>query len=157
MLLLARALPSLWGGSHPILDIEDRRRHGRRTTRGASILSQTVDANDKASQAAAPALRAPFAWEKNYPASIAWNAPIPSGTIPALFARAVADYETRSAIEFRDRSISFGDLGRAAERMASAFLSHGLKPQDAIAIYLPNTPLHPIAFFGALKAGGKVV
>jgi long-chain acyl-CoA synthetase len=103
------------------------------------------------------AKRAPFAWEKHYPPGLAWDTPIRVGTIPALLAEAVADHAGRTAIEFRDRDISYAELGRAADAMAAAFLQRGFKSQEAIAIYLPNTPMHPIAFFGGLKAGGKIV
>ena len=98
-----------------------------------------------------------FAWEKHYPPGLAWDAPIGVGTIPALFAQAAAEYAGRNAIEFRDRLISFAELERAADAMGLAFLKRGLKGREAIAIYLPNSPLHPIVFFGGLKAGGKIV
>jgi long-chain acyl-CoA synthetase len=101
--------------------------------------------------------RVPFAWEKHYPPGAAWDTAIRVGTIPALFAKAVAEHASRPAIEFRDNRISYAELGRAAEAMAAALVKRGVKPQDAIAIYLPNTPLHPITFFGSLKAGAKIV
>jgi long-chain acyl-CoA synthetase len=101
--------------------------------------------------------RVPFAWEKHYPPGAAWDTPIQVGTIPALFAKAVVEHASRPAIEFRDNKISYAELGRAAEAMAAALGKRGVKPQDAIAVYLPNTPLHPITFFGGLKAGAKIV
>ena len=101
--------------------------------------------------------RSPFVWEKHYPPGLAWDTPIGVGTIPALFGQAVADHASRTAIEYRDRPISFAELGRAVDATASAFLKRGLKAQEAIAIYLPNSPLHPVVFFGGLKAGGKIV
>ena len=120
-------------------------------------MSPAPDAQQETAISTAPPKRPPFAWEKHYPPRLAWDAPIQLGTVPALFARAVADHAKRAAIDFRDRPIGYAELGRAVDAMASAFLKRGLKPQDAIAIYLPNTPLHPIAFFGGLKAGGKIV
>jgi long-chain acyl-CoA synthetase len=124
--------------------------------RVALILSPTL-VKEEAATSAASAKRAPFAWEKHYPPGLAWDAPIRIGTIPALFAKTVAAHANNTAIEFRDRLIGYGELGRAADAMAAAFLKRGLKPQEAIASYLPNTPMHPIAFFGGLKAGGKIV
>jgi long-chain acyl-CoA synthetase len=112
---------------------------------------------DAAARSASPTKRTPFVWEKHYPPGLAWDTPIGVETIQALFARAVADHASRTAIEFRDRPISFAELGRAVDAMAAVFLTRGLRPQEAIAVYLPNSPLHPIAFFGGLKAGGKIV
>jgi long-chain acyl-CoA synthetase len=120
-------------------------------------LSPPPDAQQETAILTPATKRRPFAWEKHYPPGLAWDAPLQLGTVPALFAQAVADHSDRTAIDFRDRLIGFAELGRAVDAMGSAFLKRGVKPQDAIAIYLPNTPLHPIAFFGGLKAGGKIV
>jgi long-chain acyl-CoA synthetase len=124
--------------------------------RVAHILSPAL-VEEAAATSPTPAKRPPFAWEKHYPPGLVWDAPIRPGTVPALFAQAVADHAGRTAIEFRDRPITFTALGRAVDAMAAALLKDGLKPQEAIAIYLPNSPLHPIALFGGLKAGGKIV
>jgi long-chain acyl-CoA synthetase len=99
----------------------------------------------------------PFAWEKQYPPGMSWDAPIRVGTLPALLAQSAADYDDHTAIEFRDRLITYTELGGAVDAMAAAFLRRGLTAQQAIAIYLPNTPMHPIGFFGGLKAGAKIV
>jgi long-chain acyl-CoA synthetase len=119
-------------------------------------LSPALDVKTNAAAARTPA-RSPFPWEKHYPPGVAWDAPIEPGTVPALFAQGVAEHKNRIAIEFRDRPIAFAELGRAVDAMAAALLRRGVKPQEAIAIYLPNTPLHPITFFGGLQAGAKIV
>ncbi len=125
--------------------------------RVAANLSPATEAQQETAILTPAAKRVPFAWEKHYPPGLAWDAPVPLGTIPALFAQAVADYGERTALDFRDQPISYAALGRAADAMAAAFLRAGVRPQDAIALYLPNTPLHPIAFFGGLRAGAKIV
>ncbi len=43
------------------------------------------------------------------------------------------------------------------ERVAAALLRRGLAAGRSIALYLPNTPYHPVAFFAAAKAGARVV
>jgi long-chain acyl-CoA synthetase len=125
---------------------------GGQAPREGPILSSALDVKPRAAGA-----RTPFPWEKHYPPGVAWDAPIEPSTVPDLFARGVAAHKNRTAIEFRDRPIAFAELGRAVDAMAAAFLRCGVKPQEAIAIYLPNTPLHPITFFGGLKAGAKIV
>jgi long-chain acyl-CoA synthetase len=120
-------------------------------------MSQTFELKEERAVAPATAGRAPFAWETQYPPGLAWDAPIVVGTVPGLLAKSCADFADRACIEFRDRVMTYADLGRAVDAMAAAFLRHGLKRQEAIAIYLPNLPMHPIAFFGGLKAGGKIV
>ena len=99
----------------------------------------------------------PFAWEKSYPAGMRWDAPISRSTVPKLLADAVSRFAERPAIDFRGAKISYAELGREAERVGAAFVAHGMKPGDPLALYLPNTPYHPFAFFGGAKAGLRLV
>lgn len=92
----------------------------------------------------------PFAWEKSYPAGVRWDAPIATSTIPELLDRAVAQFGDRAALEYRDRRISYRELAASADRAAAAFLRLGTNAP--VALYLPNTPYHPVSFFGAMRA-----
>jgi long-chain acyl-CoA synthetase len=95
--------------------------------------------------------------EKFYPEGLRWDAPIARGTLPDLLSKAAADYGSRPAIEFRDRPISFVELEAMAEVAASAFLRAGYGSDTSVALFLGNSPDHPANFFGALKAGARVV
>ena len=96
-------------------------------------------------------------WEASYPAGLRWDTPIPAATVAALLDRAVATHAARPAIEFRGRRITYADLGRRADRAARGLAALGILPGDAIALLLPNTPAHPVSFFGVLRMGGRVV
>ena len=95
----------------------------------------------------------PFAWEVSYPDGIRWDAPIVISTIPELLDGCVERFGPDPAFEFRGRRMSYEELGREAGRFGAAVIAAGLKPGDGLALYLPNTPYHPIAFFGGSKAG----
>ena len=99
----------------------------------------------------------PFAWEKSYPPTIAWDTPLDITTLPAMFDKAVSTHSLRPAIEFRGKFIHYGELGAKAVAAAAAFLSLGHDRKRPIALYLPNVPYHPIAFFGGVKMGAPVV
>jgi long-chain acyl-CoA synthetase len=99
----------------------------------------------------------PFAWERSYPAGVRWDAPLQASTVPALLDKAVAEFGPRTAIEFRDRTITFEALGRAVAQAAAGFLRAGIGRGTALALYLPNTPYHPIALFGGSMAGVRLV
>jgi len=99
----------------------------------------------------------PFLWERSYPPGVRWDAPLKITTLPALLDAAVAEFGPKTAIEFRERTISFERLGREAEQAAAAFLRAGIGRGSSLALYLPNTPYHPIAFFGGAKAGARLV
>jgi long-chain acyl-CoA synthetase len=70
---------------------------------------------------------------------------------------AVAAYGDRPAITFRDRPLSFAALGAQVDRLARGLHAAGVRPGDAVALLLPNTPAHPIAFFATLRLGARVV
>jgi len=95
--------------------------------------------------------------EKFYPEGVHWDDPIARGTLPDLLSKAAADYGARPALEFRDRPIGYAELEAMVEVAASAFLRAGYGKNASIALFLGNSPDHPVNFFGALKAGARVV
>ncbi|OYU91660.1 MAG: dicarboxylate--CoA ligase PimA [Bradyrhizobiaceae bacterium PARB1] len=98
-----------------------------------------------------------YAGEKYYPQAVRWDAPIARGTLPGLLTDAVNDYGARTAIEFRSRPISFIDLQSRVDSAAAGFLRAGYRRGATIALFLGNTPDHPVNFFGALKSGARLV
>ena len=70
---------------------------------------------------------------------------------------AAAEFASRPAIEFRDRPISYRELEALVETAASAFLRAGYGKNSSVALFLGNSPDHPVNFFGALKAGARIV
>ncbi|MEM6744032.1 MAG: AMP-binding protein [Pseudomonadota bacterium] len=97
-----------------------------------------------------------FDWEAAYPPGVRWDAPIRRSTLPVLLRDAAEAYGARTALECRGVEISYASLAARAERFAKACAARGLGQGDTVAIFLPNTCWHPIAFFGALLAGCRV-
>ncbi|HEY5128297.1 MAG TPA: dicarboxylate--CoA ligase PimA [Bradyrhizobium sp.] len=95
--------------------------------------------------------------EQFYPEGVRWDDPIAQGTLPDLLSKAAADYGARPAIEFRDRPISYAELEAMVEVAAAAFLRAGCGKNASVALFLGNSPDHPVSFFGALKAGARIV
>src|SRR5881398_1206213 len=95
--------------------------------------------------------------EQFYPEGVRWDEPIARGTLPDLLSKAAADFAARPAIEFRDSPISFAELERMVEVAAASFLRAGYGKDTSVALFLGNSPDHPVACFGALKAGARVV
>src|SRR3954466_15107609 len=94
--------------------------------------------------------------EQFYPEGVRWDDTIVQGSLPDLLSKAAADFGPRTALEFRDRPISYTELAAMAERAAAAFLRAGCGKNSSVALFLGNTPDHPVNFFGALKAGARV-
>src|SRR5689334_3335011 len=95
--------------------------------------------------------------EQFYPQGVRWDDAIARGTLPDLLSEAAAEYGARPAIEFRDRPISYAELESLVETAASAFLRAGYGKNTSVALFLGNSPDHPVNFFGALKAGARIV
>ena len=98
----------------------------------------------------------PFPWEKSYPEGIRWDDPIRTFTLGDYLAQSVARFEKRPALIYRDATISYRELGDFALSVAAAF-ARLPEAADGVAIYLPNTPFHPITFFGAASAARRIV
>jgi long-chain acyl-CoA synthetase len=96
-------------------------------------------------------------WVKSYPAGVRWDAPIETATLPALFDAFTGRWADKPALEYRDRQITYAELRAEVDAIASGLIQLGVKPGTAVALYLPNTPYHPFAFFAVLKCGGRVV
>ena len=58
---------------------------------------------------------------------------------------------------FMGKSQTFSEVKENSDRIANFLVSKGIKEGDRVAIFLPNVPHFPAAFFGALKTGAKVV
>jgi long-chain acyl-CoA synthetase len=95
--------------------------------------------------------------EQFYPEGVRWDDQIVQGTLPDLLSKAASDYGARAALEFRDRPISYSELEAMVELAAGAFLRAGYGKNTSVALFLGNTPDHPVNFFGALKAGARIV
>ena len=93
--------------------------------------------------------------EKFYPEGVHWDDPIARGTLPDLLSNAATQYGARPAIEFRDRPISYAELEAMVEVAASALLRAGYGKNASVALFLGNSPDHPVNFFGALKPGAR--
>jgi long-chain acyl-CoA synthetase len=95
--------------------------------------------------------------EQFYPEGVRWDDPISRGTLPDMLSKASVQFAARPAIEFRDRPISYSELEAMVERAAASFLRAGYGKNNSIAVFLGNSPDHPVNFFGALKAGARIV
>ena len=94
--------------------------------------------------------------EKFYPKGAHWDDPIERGTLPELLSKAVGQFGARPVIEFRDRAIRYTELETLVDVAAAAFLRAGASKGTTVALFLGNSPDHPVNFFGALKAGARI-
>jgi long-chain acyl-CoA synthetase len=76
------------------------------------------------------------------------------GSILQSSAEARAD---RTVLRLDRRSMTYGELDRAARGVAAGLRGRGIEPGDKVALMIPNVPEFTIAYFGVLYAGAAVV
>ncbi len=96
-------------------------------------------------------------WIKSYPPGVRWDAPLETSAVQEILTRSARKWPDLAALEFMGRKITYAELDALADRAAKGFQALGVKPGVHVGLYLPNSPHYPIAFFGALRAGGTVV
>jgi long-chain acyl-CoA synthetase len=99
----------------------------------------------------------PAPWRVAFPTAADWDAELPVSTIPVLLDRAAAAYPDRTVIDFRGAKINYRALSLAADGLAAGLIAQGIGKGDTIAVYLHNTPWHPVCFFGVTRTGARVV
>ena len=73
------------------------------------------------------------------------------GDLPAMAAHR---YGEKAAFSFYADELSFAGLEERSNRMANVLLDRGVDPGDRVGLMIPNTNEFPVAYFGAIKAGG---
>ena len=97
-------------------------------------------------------------WLDHYPASVPAEIDTTNlGTIVDLFESSVTNYSQRQALMSFGVSMTYGQLGVEARKVAASLQKMGLKPGDRAAIMLPNVMAYTPLIFGILMAGGIVV
>ncbi len=102
-----------------------------------------------------PAVERP--WLAKYPSGVPSTVAIPDQLLTEFMADAVRRWPDRAAILYYGSRWTYRELWSASERFAASLVREGVRPGDRVALYLPNCPAYPIAFFGALRAGAIVV
>ena len=96
-------------------------------------------------------------WLAHYPPNVAHHVSIPEVSLHGLVARAVRAHPDHTALVYYGRRYSYEEFWREAGRFAEQLRSDGIRPGDRVALYLPNSPLYPIALFGILRTGAIAV
>jgi long-chain acyl-CoA synthetase len=104
-----------------------------------------------------PPFPAPWPWEKSYPAGLSPRVELPTWPLGSIIDRAAEHFGEKDAIIFRGVRWTYAELKARVDEAAAAFLRAGIGKGARIALFLPNTLYHPVAFFGAMKAGATVV
>jgi malonyl-CoA/methylmalonyl-CoA synthetase len=78
-------------------------------------------------------------------------------TLPGLFEPTFRNRAHAIALEWQNRSYTFGEIETWSHRVAHALLARGLKHGDRLALYLPNRPEYIVLVLACLEVGVIVV
>ncbi|MFJ9716998.1 acyl-CoA synthetase [Streptomyces sp. NPDC101213] len=74
-------------------------------------------------------------------------------TVDGVLRRSARRTPARVAVEYRDRTWTYGELDEAVSRAASVLLGRGLAPGDRVAAYGHNSDAYLVAFLACARAG----
>ncbi|MFJ9535963.1 acyl-CoA synthetase [Streptomyces sp. NPDC101225] len=74
-------------------------------------------------------------------------------TVDGVLRRSARRTPARVAVEYRDRSWTYGELDEAVSRAASVLLAQGLAPGDRVGAYGHNSDAYLIGFLACARAG----
>jgi long-chain acyl-CoA synthetase len=95
-------------------------------------------------------------WLKHYPQGVPATVDVPVKPVSKLFDEATERDPSRAAVVFYGKTITYGELREASDRLACALSRLGIKKGDRVALYLLNSPQFIIAYFAVLKCGATV-
>ncbi|MBD8610677.1 AMP-binding protein [Frigoribacterium sp. CFBP 13729] len=96
-------------------------------------------------------------WLHSYAPGVPADIEPVTGTLVDLIDDAVAAHRGKVALEFFGRETRYRDLGDEIERAAEGLRKLGVTAGDRVAILLPNSPQHVVAFYATLRLGAVVV
>ncbi len=96
-------------------------------------------------------------WTKHYQPGVPAEIELPTESLVALYERSVAEAGNAVATEFFGRTTTYNELGDQIARAAEGLRRLGVKAGDRVAIVLPNSPQHVVAFYAILRLGAVVV
>lgn len=95
-------------------------------------------------------------WYKSWPPNMPKHIDYPMVPLFQLLRITSKKYPERKAISYFENNISYAELDALSDQFASSLVNKGVKQNDRVAIFLPNSPQFVIAYYGILKAGAVV-
>jgi long-chain acyl-CoA synthetase len=98
----------------------------------------------------------PF-WTRNYAPGVPAEVEVPRETLVDLLATAVGRFPDRPALDFYGATTTYAQLRDVVARAAEVLRAQGVQRGDRVALVMPNSPQHVVAFHAVLRLGAVVV
>lgn len=96
-------------------------------------------------------------WLSRYSPGVPSTVDIPDEPVTAALVRAAARWPDRVAIDFFGATLTYAHLVEQVDRAASALSTLGVSRGDRVALVMPNSTSHVVAFNAVLRLGATVV
>ncbi|WP_454042842.1 AMP-binding protein [Cellulosimicrobium sp. Marseille-Q8652] len=96
-------------------------------------------------------------WTSRYAPGVPADVKIPDEPVTAALTEAAGRWPARVAVDFFGATTTYAHLAAEVERAAGALHDLGVRRGDRVALVLPNTTAHVVAFYAVLRLGAVVV
>ncbi|MCI4325782.1 MAG: long-chain fatty acid--CoA ligase [Thermoplasmata archaeon] len=96
-------------------------------------------------------------WFAHYPANVPRTIEIPNVRLPDLVEASVRNWKDKTAFVYYGKRWTYQEFWDVTAKVASSLAHDGFVAGDRLALYLPNSPAYPFAFYAALRLGLTVV
>lgn len=96
-------------------------------------------------------------WTRHYAEGVPADLSLPEGSLVDMVEASVSRYGSKPALQFFGATTSYRDLGEQIRRAAAGLKRLGVRQGDRVALVLPNSPQHVVAFYAVLRLGAVVV
>jgi long-chain acyl-CoA synthetase len=96
-------------------------------------------------------------WLGSYTLRVPRDIAEPTETLTQMLSKSVRKYRRNIAVQFFGSTMTYGELGEQVSRFANGLRERGVTRGDRVALVLPNSPQHVIAFYAVLRLGAIVV
>lgn len=97
-----------------------------------------------------------FKKESGWPDEVPKNMEFPKKTLGELLDESISKYGDNKAMWFLDQFMSYNELGKHVNALATALHNLGLKKGDVVALLLPNSFQYVISYYACMKIGAIV-
>ncbi|WP_139123179.1 AMP-binding protein, partial [Cellulosimicrobium cellulans] len=96
-------------------------------------------------------------WTSRYAPGVPADVEVPDEPVTATLTAAAGRWPARVAVDFFGATTTYARLAAEVERAAGALHDLGVRRGDRVAVVLPNSTAHVVAFYAVLRLGAVVV
>ncbi len=96
-------------------------------------------------------------WIRQYPQGIPAMPKLSGTSASDMLAESARRWPDRPALTYEGQTLDYRTLDALVSRVAAGLQQFGVGPGIHVGLFVPNSPLYVLSFFGVLRAGGTVV